>query len=68
MAVICTNCKKKLGCGCQQRVASDGTKVCTLCITAYEAVVMSKRNASNTGRYTPVLNAIVYNPPGFSKE
>lgn len=32
----CSNCNAKLSCGCQQRVASDGRKVCSSCITNYE--------------------------------
>jgi len=32
----CPNCKKALSCGCQKRVASNKTQVCTNCITAYE--------------------------------
>ena len=33
----CTNCGHKLSCGCQQRTASDGKKVCSNCLSAYEA-------------------------------
>ena len=33
---VCSNCKKTLSCGCQKRKASDGTSVCTNCISAYE--------------------------------
>ena len=32
----CPNCKAKLSCGCQKRVASNGAAVCSMCITAYE--------------------------------
>lgn len=32
----CSNCKKTLSCGCQKRKASDGTAVCTNCISSYE--------------------------------
>lgn len=32
----CPNCKKALSCGCQKRKASDGSVVCTNCISAYE--------------------------------
>ena len=37
MAATCLNCKKKLGCGCQKAVASDGTSVCKTCKATYEA-------------------------------
>ena len=33
----CTNCKRTLSCGCQKKVASDGTSVCSNCIAQYEA-------------------------------
>lgn len=39
----CSNCKQNLSCGCQRRNASDGTQVCTNCITNYE----SKKIVSN---------------------
>jgi hypothetical protein len=32
----CTNCNTKLSCGCQKRVASNGTFVCSKCIQSYE--------------------------------
>lgn len=32
----CPNCGTQLGCSCQLRTASDGKKVCSTCITAYE--------------------------------
>ena len=34
---ICPNCKSKLSCGCQKRVAKDGTSVCSNCLNSYEA-------------------------------
>jgi PIN domain nuclease of toxin-antitoxin system len=32
----CPNCKARLSCGCQKRVASNKAQVCASCITAYE--------------------------------
>ena len=32
----CPNCNTKLSCGCQKRVASNGTQVCTSCQLTYE--------------------------------
>lgn len=37
MATTCLNCKARLSCGCQKRKASNGTLVCSNCITKYEA-------------------------------
>jgi hypothetical protein len=31
----CSNCKTKLSCGCQKRVAKDGKQVCSNCVTKY---------------------------------
>ena len=33
----CTNCKRKITCGCQKRTASNGVSVCTNCLAQYEA-------------------------------
>lgn len=33
---ICPKCKRSLGCGCQKKTASDGTKGCKWCIPVYE--------------------------------
>ena len=32
----CPNCGAQITCGCQDRVASDGKKVCSNCLTSYE--------------------------------
>lgn len=32
----CTNCGATITCGCQERVASNGTTVCGNCISLYE--------------------------------
>lgn len=40
----CSNCNAKLSCGCQQRVASDGKKVCSSCITKYETALKAASN------------------------
>lgn len=37
----CQNCKATLSCGCQRRIASDGTAVCANCISAYEAPLLN---------------------------
>lgn len=35
----CTNCGSTITCGCQDRIASDGKRVCANCITSYEAKI-----------------------------
>lgn len=42
----CQNCKAKLSCGCQQRVASDKASVCTNCAQSYENMLKVKKNNS----------------------
>lgn len=32
----CQNCGSQITCGCQEKVASNGKKVCSSCITSYE--------------------------------
>ncbi len=32
----CPNCNNQLSCGCQRRTASNGTQVCSSCLSAYE--------------------------------
>ena len=40
----CSNCKISLSCGCQKRKASNGTAVCSNCITKYEAGIKGMTN------------------------
>ena len=39
----CSNCKKKLSCGCQKRTAKDGASVCSNCVAAYESKLVTKQ-------------------------
>lgn len=39
----CPNCGTALTCGCQRKVAFDGTQCCASCVTDYE----NKQNAKN---------------------
>ena len=32
----CTNCGSQITCGCQDRTASNGAKVCSSCVALYE--------------------------------
>jgi hypothetical protein len=41
---ICTNCGSQITCGCQDRTASDGRKVCSSCIVSYEQQLNAARN------------------------
>ena len=69
---ICANCKAKLTCGCQKRIASNGAHVCSNCIASYEASLGIIRQAtppSNpesppvSGNTMPNNITIKYNPP-----
>ena len=39
----CANCKKRLGCGCQRKKASDGTSCCVTCLAKYELSLKTKK-------------------------
>jgi len=57
----CTNCRTKLGCGCQKRVASDGTSVCASCITNYETNI--KQSQTSSSGTSPSNVKVFYNAP-----
>jgi transcription elongation factor Elf1 len=38
----CSNCGRKLSCGCQKRKASDGRSVCSNCSGTYETKLKLK--------------------------
>jgi hypothetical protein len=44
----CPNCNSQITCGCQVRVATDGSKVCTNCVTFYEKTLADLKQANNT--------------------
>jgi hypothetical protein len=56
--MTCTNCGARLSCGCQQRVAQDGKKVCSNCVATYNRSVV--RNNPQTPQ-SPVINSININ-------
>ena len=60
--MTCSNCKAKLGCGCQKRVASDKTSCCTLCLGTYEASLAQRENIPKPNEATNVK--VVYDGPG----
>lgn len=39
--MICQNCGATHGCGCQQKIASDGKSCCTSCLATYQASLNS---------------------------
>lgn len=43
----CTNCGASITCGCQERVASDGKKICSNCIALYEQQLVQARASLN---------------------
>lgn len=43
MATFCPNCGRKLTCGCQKAVASDGKAVCTSCVSQYNISLRKKK-------------------------
>jgi PHP family Zn ribbon phosphoesterase len=49
----CTNCGSTITCGCQDRIASDGKKVCGNCLASYEdkmkleALIAQSNNTQN---------------------
>jgi hypothetical protein len=43
----CTNCGTTITCGCQDRIASNGVRVCANCIGSYEAqIILNNFSAS----------------------
>ena len=49
----CSNCKTRLSCGCQKRVATDKKSVCSNCLAKYEASLKT-----NTVQPAPTSNTI----------
>lgn len=39
----CTNCGNQITCGCQVRIASNGTRVCSSCIASYEQKLLNQK-------------------------
>ena len=49
MAETCSNCGTVLSCGCQKRVASDGSLGCDQCIQAYEQRLIATKVITTNG-------------------
>lgn len=72
MSAICPNCKARLSCGCQLKVASDKARVCTQCLSAYESALATKKKVGSSPRNEVINNVVnttpsnvkvMYNPP-----
>jgi len=50
----CPSCGTQLSCGCQLRTASNGTKVCSTCITNYEQQLKQRTEWKHVAVVTPV--------------
>jgi transcription elongation factor Elf1 len=50
----CPNCGAQITCGCQDRTASDGKRVCSNCVAYYEqqlaAANQTQQNENTTGQ------------------
>jgi hypothetical protein len=57
----CQNCKAKLSCGCQQRVASNKASVCSNCLSSYENMLKVKPVIKSTN--APTNLGVSYSPP-----
>lgn len=60
----CSNCGKSLGCGCQKRVASNGTSCCSTCLAVYEAGLMAVKTAIPINKIAPTDVKVLYKGPG----
>jgi len=59
----CLNCKTKLGCGCQKRVASDGKSVCATCLGKYEQSLKTLEQAAPANGSAPNNVNVFYKAP-----
>jgi len=56
----CTNCGSTITCGCQDRIASNGTRVCANCISTYEIQINAQALMAALNTKTETQNE---NPP-----
>lgn len=42
----CPNCNSSMTCSCQKKIASDGKKVCSNCISKYEASLINSKSTT----------------------
>lgn len=50
----CPNCGSQITCGCQDRIASNGVKVCSNCIALYEQEIKNAQATNNTTNEKPL--------------
>jgi len=61
----CPNCGAQITCGCQERIASNGAKICTNCIANYENMLVSNSGVFNSTQTssadenTMVVNVVI---------
>lgn len=61
MSASCPSCGARLGCSCELRTASNGTRCCTQCIGRVEANIV--KNNQQKSATTPSNVQAVYQPP-----
>ena len=49
----CPNCGAQITCGCQDRTASDGTRVCSNCAAFYEQQLAAIKQSLQQNENTP---------------
>lgn len=64
----CPNCGAHITCGCQERIASNGAKICNNCIANYEnmlisnsSLAISTQSVAGTDENTMVVNVVIPN-------
>jgi len=60
----CQNCNTRITCGCQRSTATDGTRVCTNCVAAYNAKVQKAAAKKTPGAQGPSNVTATYSGPG----
>jgi len=60
----CPNCKARLTCGCQKRVAKNGKQGCTNCIASLDAAVLPKTQPVSPNKNSPTGLSTTYKGPG----
>jgi hypothetical protein len=58
----CSNCGSVISCGCQRRTASDGTPVCSSCVSVYEQKFQTNLQDAQTQYVWVDGNLVKLNP------
>jgi hypothetical protein len=62
----CPNCQKEITCGCQKKLANDGTQVCTSCMDEYNKLLGVKNQQPLVNNAIPTAPSnvkVLYTPP-----